>query len=381
MASAILAPKIGFIDFPILILWITNLFLYFKKNNTPLSKKYYSIILIWGILIFWSILIFFVNGKVNEVLILKPLRQILMLMLVYSILRKSKLKVVEIYKIIIISAIINTIVICIQLYGHNVLGDQQYLMPSSFEEELNVPFRKPGVFSGYPHAGLLSLIAIISLINFVKSIKIKYFVFIFIFLFFSLIVTSRTALLLSIFPFIWLISKSVKSREVFSRFLVLIILGIWGITSILVILPEDTTNVAFEVFKNYSESGSFKTQSQDALNSSYIIPNKISTYLFGNGLFNRTDVDTNIDDGYQVLLYGGGVFYFLTTMFLFFFYFFVTIKNCTSKDNRIVIYLIYIIILIANYKVDCLFSRVISDVLVLFLAESLLNDTKLEIRN
>ena len=161
----------------------------------------------------------------------------------------------------------------------------------------------------------------------------------------------------------------------------LIILGIWGITSILVILPEDTTNVAFEVFKNFSDSGSFKTQSQQGLNDSYIIPNKISTYLFGNGLFNRTDVDTNIDDGYQVLLYGGGVFYFLTTMFLFFFYFFVTIKNCTSKDNRIVIYLIYIIILIANYKVDCLFSRVISDVLVLFLAESLLNDTKLEIRN
>ena len=77
------------------------------------------------------------------------------------------------------------------------------------------------------------------------------------------------------------------------------------------ILPEQTFNVAFEMFINYSRTGSFITLSQESLNSSYMLPNNLTTYLFGNGLQNRTDVNTNVDDGYQAVLYGGGLLYLL----------------------------------------------------------------------
>lgn len=370
LACAIVAPKIGSIDFPVLILCILNLYLVIKKraNRVKVSKKLYYIISIWSILILWSIIIYLINGKIDSIYLLKPLRQIMLLILVFSIVRRTNISYNEVLIIVIIAALINTIVICLQLYGHNILGIQNFLVTSSFDSELDVPFRKPGLMAGYPHAGLLSVIAIICLLNFVKSIKKTYFLVILFLLSFSLVVTSRTALLLSFLPFSLLVIESLKSKRVMVRLILFMCIGTTGMVMILNALPEDTSNVAFEMFVNYSEKGKFTTESSSSTTKSYIIPEKISTYMFGNGLHNRTDVDTNIDDGYQVLVYGGGVFYFVITLLLFFSYFKFSLG---AGEYKKVIYLIYLILLIANYKTDCIFSRVISDILVLFLSVSL----------
>lgn len=325
----------------------------------------------WLFLISWGLITFIYNGSVNEILLLKPIRQILILLFVTIIVSKTNLLFSDVCNTIIIAALLNTLVICLQLYGHNGLGNPDFLMPMSFDSELNVPFRKPGVFAGYPHSGLLSLFAIVCIVDKVKTIKTKYFVTLFLVLFFSLIVTSRTGLILSFVPISWLFLKSLSSKKILLKSIIVINLNVFGLIAVLSTLPADTFDVAFEGFINYRESGSFSTSSQQALNSSYIIPQKVSTYIFGNGLSNRTDADTNIDDGYQSLLYGGGVIYFIISLLLFLIYYLFTIKHERLKDNRLIISILYIIILIANYKVDCLFSRVISEIFSLFLAVSL----------
>ena len=369
MSLAILAPKIGYVDYPVVILFFISLYYFFKKPNQSISKVFYQIIFSWIFLILWSFITLIYNGTVNEVLILKPIRQIIIILFLIIIISKTKLSFTDIYKVIIISALINTFVISLQLYGHNVLGTPDFLMPISFDSELNVPFRKPGVFAGYPHSGLLSLFAIVCIVNKVNKIKIQYFILLFLILFFSLIVTSRTALMLSFLPIGWLFAKSLRSKKIFVKSLIFSIVVVLGLISILDILPADTTNVAFEGFINYKENGTFNTESQQGLNNSYIIPQKIATYLFGNGLANRTDVDTNIDDGYQSLLYGSGLIYFFISILLFFTYYLVTLKNSGPK-NLIIISILYAIILIANYKVDCLFSRVISEIFTMLLVVS-----------
>lgn len=379
LACAIIAPKIGSLDYPIVILLITYLFLIIKEraNKNIISRKYYNILLLWFLLIVWSFIVYAINGEINSIFFLKPLRQIFLLTLIFSIVRRTNISINEVFIIVIIAAIINTIVICLQLYGHNVLGIPHFLITSSFDEELDVPFRKPGLMAGYPHAGLLSLIAIICLLNFVKSIKKIYFLSALALLTFSLVVTSRTALLLSVFPFFFLYLYSLKSKKIMLRLFMFIGISLWGLGSIISILPRDTYNVAFEMFINYSENGKFTTKSSSATTSSYIVPEHISTILFGNGLNNRTDIDTNIDDGYQVLVYGAGLFYFILTLFLFYYYFKSSLSACDNRIKKHIIYLIYLVLVIANYKVDCLFSRVISDILVLFLAVGLNFNTKL----
>jgi hypothetical protein len=373
---AILAPKVGLIDFPVLVLFFLNFLLKSSKSLLDgVSRKYYIIISIWVLLLVWSLSILLINGSFNDTLILKPFRQIIMLTLVLSIFRRTNLKFLDVCKIVVIAAVVNTMVIYLQLYGHNALGIQGFLMPESFDMELDVSFRKPGVFSGYPHAGLLSLIAIICLLNFIKSIKSIYFVLILTCLTTSLILTSRTALLLSLLPFSIFFTRSIKSKDAFVKFWMFLIIGIWIIVSLLAILPKDTFNVAFEMFRNYSETGSFKTSSQASLNDSYVLPRYLTTYLYGNGLNNRTDFDNNVDDGYQSLLYGGGLLYLFMTLTLFYIYFISTIASLKSRLHKYTIYMIYLIVVIANYKADVMFSRVISDVLVLFLAVSLNHKT------
>lgn len=342
-----------------------------NRVNKKIAAKYLFIMLVWIILITWSLVLYLINSRIDSIFILKPFRQIVLLILIISIVSRININYEDIYKIVIISAVINTIIICLQLYGHNILNEPNFMMPSSFVETVNVPYRKPGLMAGFPHAGLLSLIAIICLLNFIKSIKIIYLLTILPLLAFSLIVTSRTALVLSIIPFFFLFIDATKEKKILFRFLSLIIICFWAISVILSFLPQDTVNFAFEMFINYAEKNELSTASTKALNSSYVFPSHLATLLLGNGLYMRTDINTNIDDGYQVLIYGGGLFYFVVIILLFAYYFTITLNSSISKLQKRTIYLIYAILLIANYKVDCIFSRVISDILVLFLALSL----------
>lgn len=371
LAFVLISPKIGYLDLPVLILFLLFLHRWFKDYRIRLPETFWNFILLWGLLFSIAVISFTYNGRINEILILKPLRQIILFFFIVKIFKDLKIKPHEVKGIILIASLINITVIALQLYGHLVLQKPNFLLFPNFDHALSVPFRKPGVFAGYPHSGLLSLFALTILLIERRSIKYNFFFIILLFLLLmSLVLTSRTALILSLIPLTWFFFKSIKRFNKIKNFFFLLPILIVSINYTFKWLPKDSFNVAFEAFINFSKNGSFYTESQAALNSSYLLPNNLSTYLIGNGLTNRTDFDTNIDDGYQNLIYGAGIFYFFLTLSLFYLYFLKTRSYCSSKVEKIFTSMLYFIILIANYKVDSLFSRLTSEIFTMYLVSS-----------
>ena len=97
--------------------------------------------------------------------------------------------------------------------------------------------------------------------------------------------------------------------------------GVYAIIYILSILPEDTFNVAFEVFINFLNNKGFSSQSSTALLDSYYFPNNLTTLFFGNGNFMRNDLQLNVDDGFQIMLYGCGIIYLILNCIIFIYYY------------------------------------------------------------
>jgi hypothetical protein len=242
--------------------------------------------------------------------------------------------------------------------------------------DVTVPFRKPGLMAGYPHAGLLSLFAIIFTMHYRKEWSSLKFNTVMITLAFSLIVTSRTSLILSIIPFSLFFVNSIFSKKVFFKFIIFLIFGVSVIIFLLSILPNDTYEVAFEFFINIIQEKKFNTQSSDALIESYMLPYSAFTWLFGNGKFMRNDLGRNVDDGFQILLYGCGIFYLILNLFLFIYYWLISLKSTEINFQKYQLNIFFIIVLIVNTKADVLFSRVTSDIFVFFLTVAIVNHNK-----
>lgn len=369
LACSIIAPKISGIDFSILTLILLCCFSMIKSRKIhSFPPNYYFVLVVWLILLTFTLTSYIFFGRIDFQFILKPCRQIVLLSLILIIIDRLQLKVEHVFKVIIIAALINCIIIAMQLVGHNYFSISGFMLPSSFNEEVDAPFRKPGLMSGYPHAGILSLIALQCLIYFNRRINRLLFVILFSFLTLSLIVTSRTALLLAIVPFVTFFMRGFKSKKALSGIILFIGIGISLITYIINMLPEDTFTHSFELFLNYSESKSFNTLSTDASIESYMLPLKTSTWLLGNGKYMTNDYNLNVDDGFQIPLYGGGVIYLIITICLYFYYFFKSTYRLKPTFKKYTIGCIFLIVFIANFKLDTIFTRVISDILTLFFA-------------
>ncbi|MHA8076046.1 hypothetical protein [Aquirufa sp. TARAVU-A1A] len=379
VACAIIAPKISGIDFSILTLLIVDFYLILKiKRQHKFPPNYFFIVVIWLILMALSFLSFIILGTIDLQFILKPCRQIVLLALLLIAADRLQLKIDDVFKIIIIAAVINFLFIALQLFGHNFWGIPGFLLPPTFNEEVDAPFRKPGLMSGYPHAGLLGLLALQCLIYFNRRMSRIFFVLLFSILTLTLIVTSRTALMLAIIPFSMLILLSFKSKKALSGILLFLFFGVILIANIIKMLPEDTFTHSFEIFLNYNESKSLNTLSTDATLESYVFPLKTSTWLIGNGKYMTNDYNLNVDDGFQIPLFGGGVIYLIITVCLYFYYFFKSTYRLKSTFKKYTISCIFLIVFIANFKLDTIFTRVLSDILTLFFAIGLQSKYNLE---
>ncbi len=133
-------------------------------------------------------------------------------------------------------------------------------------------------------------------------------------------------------------------------------------------LPEDTFTHSFELFLNYSENKSFSTLSTDASLDSYMWPQKTITWFLGNGKYMTNDYNLNVDDGFQIPFYGGGLIYLILILYVYFWYFYKSISRVKPYFKRVTIFSIFFIVFIANAKLDTIFTRVISDILTMFLA-------------
>mgnify|MGYP006084339697 CR=1 FL=1 len=375
LAIALIAPKIGLIDWPVIFMLII-VFLTFLKSKLiiKLPKKFYQIALLWGFLIFLSALTFLSNDKVDPIFFLKPFRQILLLALAIIIVKSNNIKLIEFFYVIVIAALLNSTLIGIQLIGHNFFKIQNFLILSNFDMVRDVPFRKPGFMAGYPHSGFLSVIGMYCLLSFAKFWNRSTFVVIWVLFTLTLIVTSRAAFLAGIVPSILFFLMGMKSKIVFKKLSYYSIIGISTIIYLVSILPINTYRVAFEMFINFSENKGFTTASSSALLDSFYFPSHLSTYFFGNGDYMRNDMNLNVDDGFQIMLYGCGIFYLLISLLIYIYYAYLSSKGTEIEFQKKLIIFIFMTILFFNLKSDMIFSRVFSDIFAFLVAIGLLNN-------
>jgi hypothetical protein len=110
---------------------------------------------------------------------------------------------------------------------------------------------------------------------------------------------------------------------------------------------------AFEPIINYFEKGTFETESSNQLKTMYIYPDKVKTWLIGDGyFFNPNNQDLyymGTDVGYLRLIFYFGVIGLLMFLFYQFYIFKVVAKNTTAKFLFYNIFILYIIILFKGY--------------------------------
>lgn len=380
LTGFVLAPKLGVIDISILFLIIASVYTKFKTNREfKFEFKYFGLATCWFVLFVISLITELYHGYVNDILLIKPIRQIIILFLLGYIFYSIKDKYRVAIFVIIVSAILNGLVVFTQ-YSLNAFGysDDWLIMPG-FDADINVVFRKPGLTAGYPIAGLLGVFGFIATVAMLLSVKSSgkskllnptpiTLYFFSMLIFFSTFITSRMALYMlfgvMLFTFTIFINSKVLMKFYFSFFLIgtLVIVLLFNFE----LVHHDTINVMLEVFLNFQESGELKSSSAESTFDSWLtLPQHISTLLVGNGLMNRSDEDTNLDAGYQIVFFGGGLIYFLIFQFLFYLYFFVSYRNTRVTAYKLFVALSFFLTVISEFKGGTMFARVVGDCLSL----------------
>lgn len=108
---------------------------------------------------------------------------------------------------------------------------------------------------------------------------------------------------------------------------------------------------AFELFFNLIENGEFSTDSTDALQTMYVLPFSIKTYIIGDGLFslgNSYYMDTDV--GFLRLLYYGGIPAVIAYYFYSYWIVRKTINLGISSLSRRLLCVLFLYTLILNVK-------------------------------
>lgn len=373
LISLILLPKIGLLDLTIVPLFLYSIFLVLKNKSLILPKFLLGVLFIWLLIFILALLTYLYHGEVSTEVIFKPLRQIILIVLLTYIFLYSKYSIDDIFKFILISSIINSIVVILQYILHvtGISGD--FLMIGGFDEEINVVFRKPRLFSGYPPAGMLAVVGMIISFYFLKYKYSTIYLLTLLISISTLILTSRMALMIGfLFLFVLIPSTILKGKkQFFSLMSIPLVVSMFLFYLIQYeILHHDTIGVMFEIFINLMNNEGLQTQSSNSLIDSYLenVPQYISTILIGNGLNIKSDVGLTIDAGIQITLFNAG----LISLFLYHFIFvlfYIQIVYLTKLDKKYLLYvsLIFVLIFISNLKGGFLFGRISGDVLLMLI--------------
>lgn len=380
--SLILLPKIGIVDLTIIPLSLYSLFLFFKERKLILSKFLLGILFLWLTIFLLALFTFLYHGQVSIEVIFKPLRQIILILLLCYVLLYKKYNIEDIFKILLIASLINSVIVVLQYIFHLVGISDDFLMIGGFNDEINVVFRKPGLFSGYPPAGMLAVVGLILSFYFIKyKYSIKYILTLLISMS-ALILTSRMALMIGLLFLVILVPITIlKGKKQF--FSLLSIPFIIGFTLFYLIynqiLHHDTVNVMFEIFINLLNGNGLASASGSALVDSYLenSPQFISTILIGNGLNIKSDIGLTIDSGVQIILFNAG----LISLFLYHLVFvliFVKTISLSKFDKKYLLYimLIFALIFISNFKGGFLFGRTTGDALLVIFIGKIILDQK-----
>lgn len=373
VALALLIPKDGLIDYSILALVIVCLFQ--RRSGLFVIPITTEIIFIYAGLFSLFLLGFFsllVNDVVSDNIFLRPIRNAILLWVFSAYFYKSdKSNFLSALYICYYAALINGVVIITQYMLHLRGMSVDFLLIPGFDEGVNVAYRKPGLASGYPIAGLLTLMGLFSLfmIHRLSAAKINRAAVAVLVL--SLFLASRTSLYLSFvllfgylfYSLLLLRIRVLNTIVIYSAILFVVILFLVNYE----IAHHDTINVMFELFINAKE-GDISTASSDALMQSWRFDTvNIGTIFYGNGLPNKNDALDTLDDGYQINLFGGGAFYFAMTYFLFFVILF-KLHRYSMRQMGYIFVIVGVVYLIFEAKCAVIFSRIVTDLLIVLYA-------------
>lgn len=367
LIALILLPKIGWIDYSVLPLGFFVLLAVLCRRklsiNIPNDIKIAILVLIFLQFAAFAPAIYY-EKLITEDIFFKPLRQILILLMLSVCFSSRTISVRNIENVIIAAAVVNGVIIFIQYILHNMGISLDFMLVPGFNAEVNVQFRKPGVIAGYPPAGLLGVYgAVLLLHRLAKRRESMATLFFFVICALSVFLTSRMALLMLMAVMLGYGVYALFARKG------IVLAGIGAIALIPIIaimlgaVHYDTINVMFEPFINYLEGRGFISESGTALVESYDQwPASLETFLLGNGLSAKSDYGNTVDSSAQIILFGGGIVPLIGYNLLLFFYFWSTFKK---SNSRVLISLFFLLNVISNIKENTLFSRVIGDVLTL----------------
>ncbi|MCJ8347947.1 hypothetical protein [Moritella sp.] len=374
LVGFVIFPNVGGMDFSFLSLLIGFVFCVIKYGHkcslVVFSKEVIYFVLIFIFLWALTIILFFIHGgyAIDPQFMFKPPRVVLILFLMSVIIQVSQITMIEIFKIILLSATINAVVIYLQYIFHMTGVTDSFLLNPNTGENALTPYRKPGLMAGYPISGMLSFIgSLISIYLYYFKRKI-HFLLLFFIVGFTCFITSRTSMYMFIFfGMLYYLYLMLKMNKIFyvivPATVIFLLFGYLSATDNEFF--SGTINKMFANVNNYIESGSFHDNStSDLMENHYQLPSDDKTMLLGTSLPNDLS-PVNSDVSIFRITWYSGVFTTLLYIALYFYLFIGTFVKMDTRTEKTLIIFIFIAMSIANMKGSYLFSRVLGDCLLM----------------
>ncbi|HCG9901397.1 TPA: hypothetical protein NJ917_002734 [Vibrio parahaemolyticus] len=293
------------------------------------------------------------NSEFNTSFIIKPIKLLVLFTVIYSI--RLRINIDECIRALVISGLINSLVIYFQFLGLIDWINPQMVL------HFDATFRKPGLFAGYPDAGLVSAFSSILALTVYLSNKNTKWLITSLVIGVSVIFTSRMALLLFIFSLLVIIgiqcTFKVRMKLLFYSLCSFFILHTLISLFIEDELIETVSNFSFELFINFFENGNLSTASSDDLISNHFhLPTDLLVFLFGNSIEPFTSPGEYFSDVFYIRTLWGVGFFSLLLYIIVFLTIFIKVFN-SSCFYRTVALSTLIMMIIACFKGPYFFSR------------------------
>jgi len=215
----LLLPKVGMLDFAILSIALYAFFIYYNNGKLVITNELKKILFIWFILFIVALLSFLYHQSISTVIIFKPIRQFLLIFILSIIFVYKRYTIQNLLQIVLIASVINSSVVLLQCVVHLTLYIDDLLIVPGFNEDITVIFRKPGLYTGYPPAGMMAVVGFVISFYFIKKdFSYKYLIALALSSI-AIMLTSRMALLIAVLYALFLIPYvSLSGKKQFFNF-------------------------------------------------------------------------------------------------------------------------------------------------------------------
>jgi len=390
LISFLLLPKVGAVDLSFMPLAICAASVFFSglKNRDggfKIDRGVMVTAILTALMFAVSCLSYLVNmTDVVSEFIFKPIRILFIILILALYAKNNSVSFDKVLRVVMIAALLNGAVVILQYLAHAYYGIPDLLLNENFKERAITPYRKPGLMSGFPVAGLLGVLGFIVAMYYASLAKSTWmYLAIAFFIFISILLTSRLALLLCLIMFIGFGIKKLVSLD-FKAILWVGMTAALGIGFITYALSSGndvyvgTFNKMFANVINLEQDGSaYDDSTRDLVQNHYIVPDNIGVMLIGNSVDPSSNI-VNSDVFYIRYLWGNGVF--LVALYLLSMVWMVYGIHQLRKINRgqkFIFYLFCFVVCVASLKGAYIFSRVIGDaVLLAYLAARECNEQR-----